>query len=313
MTTDMPMLKTGRLICPPQASPVRLRRIGRREAGPAYGGQPDDASTAQRLLHQSLLNRQIGGHHVYAAIRDYGFTIRWGHRPANMPQAAIALAFCHDDGPQLAVVLRTDTGRLGCEDDLLQQGWYLLVLDPSAVVQTPQDAVDALLAVLTGLGCAQLPSVERGEAEASFRPNSLLRPIGRPSPAWRRIWRALRLPAMGGFLAACLMAGLKLTAPADPVKSAWPSGMGLRARIASVALSPDGHALVALANGRHTFIPAHALRRNPERLHRLIVAWRQGRPLTLFSTSAVDQSYGRQVGIRDGGPAAHARTAARRP
>jgi hypothetical protein len=301
MTTEMPTLKTGRLICPPQASLAPLRRAPRREAGPAYEGMPDTNSPAQRTLHQSLLNRHIGGHHIYNTLRDYGFAIRWGHQPDNMPQAGIALALCHDEGAKLGVLLRTESGRLAFEDDLLQQGWHLLILEPSAVVQTPQDALDSLLAVMAGMGCTDLPMVDRGDGDATFRPNSLLRPIGQNPRQWRRVWRALRLPLMGGFLSACLMLGMRLTADPDQVATSWPSGMALRARIASVAMSPDGHALVALANGSKAFIPAHALRRNPERLHHLIVAWRQGKPLTLFATSEEHRQYGRAVGIRDGG------------
>ncbi len=302
---DTPNLKTGRLICPPQADLAPLPRDPRWAAGAAFEGQPDGQSTAQRTLHQSLLNRHISGSPVYTNLRAYGFTVRWGYQPDPMPLPVLNLALCHSAGPNhtagpnLGVILRTDTSRLDAEDVLLQQGWHLLIMEPSAVVQTPQDAVDALLAVMAYLGCEALTTVERGHGDDLFGPNSLRHPIGLPRRTWRRVWRGLRLPMAGAFLAGCLTLGLHLGANPDAATGAWPSGMALRTRIASVALSPDGHALVGLANGKQTFVPAHALRRNPERLHRLIVAWRQGRPLTLFATSTEHKVYGRQVGIRE--------------
>jgi hypothetical protein len=307
--TGKPTLKTGRLICPPHTSLAPLHRVPGRAPGPGYDGLPDDKSPAQRTLHQSLLNRHIGHSNIYATLRDYGFALLWGCQPENMPQAGLALAISHDDGVCLGVILRTESGRQAVENDLLQQGWHLLVMEPSAVVQTPQDALDSLLAVMMYLGCRDLPAVERGVGDDAIVPNSLLRPIGQAPQGYERLWQALRVPLAIGFFTACLAIGLHFGTDREAVAAHWPSGMAIRARIASVAISPDGHALVALANGGKAFIPAHALQRNPERLHHLIVAWRQGKPLTFFATSAEHAAYGRQVGIRDGGvgrrPVAH--------
>jgi hypothetical protein len=106
---------------------------------------------------------------------------------------------------------------------------------------------------------------------------------------------------LGCFLTACLALGMHLNTDREAVAASWPSGTTIRAHIASVTMSSDGHALVALANGSKAFVPEAVLKRNPERLHHLIVAWRQGRPLTLYATPGEHKEYGRRIAIRDTG------------
>jgi hypothetical protein len=299
-------LKTGRLACPPQALTTVLERQSPGSAASALEGKPDPESAVQRTLHQSLLNRSIGATTVYAHLRTHGFDIGWNWQPPTMPQAGLTLAIHHEpQGPRLGIVLRAGAGRVPFEEDLLHQGWHVLVLDPSAVVQTPQDAIDTILGVLSALAGFDLGLTVRQAADADHvyaGPNSLFRPIGLRQQANRMagVFHTLILTA---FLITCIGLGLYMVRNDGTQAAAGASpespGMAFRARIASISLSSDGHALIALMNGRRTYVPAHALRHNPNRLHELIVAWKQGKPLTMFTTDIQNRQYGRQVGIKD--------------
>ncbi|MBC7543214.1 MAG: hypothetical protein H7338_10830 [Candidatus Sericytochromatia bacterium] len=302
-----PTLKTGRLVCPPQAqaqATLVLERHQPATAASALAGKPDSQSAAQRTLHQAMLNRLIGSASVYGHLRGNGFNAAWNWQPENMPQAILNLAIHHvGDGPRLGIILRSGTGRAPYEEDLLQQGWHVLILDPSAVVQTPQDAIDSILAALTQLagitlGMPARPSDDDDDEQTYSSPNSLFQPLGRPRLP-TRLSRLLQMGVVSIFLAGCFAFGMQVAQDRRLSAAGWGGGMAFRARIANIALSPDGHALVSLMNGHKTYVPAHALRRDPNRLHQLIVAWRQGKPLTLFTTATQHREYGRQVGIKD--------------
>ena len=296
------ILKTGRLVCPPQATSVVQVRRPRSAHGAVLAGKPDPQSAAQRTLHQAMLNRLIGMSPVYTHLRSFGFDVAWDWQPPTMPQTGLTLAIHQEpDGPRLGIVLRQGAGRVPFEEDLLLQGWHILVLDPSAVVQTPQDAVDAILDVLSDLGGIPFDLSNRvvGDKPDSWAVATEATAPVAPRRIAGRLEQAMQWTVLAGFLVCCLGIGLFSVSDDHTLSAQWQGGLVFRARISHISLSPDGNALVSLGNGRQAYVPARALSRNPNRLHDLILAWRTGMPLTLFTTAHQDRDYGREIGVRD--------------
>ncbi|MBC7545744.1 MAG: hypothetical protein H7338_23685 [Candidatus Sericytochromatia bacterium] len=307
-------LKTGTLASPSGWEPVRLARAVSVTASSTFEGQPDPQSSAQRTLHQAMQNRLIGTANLYHFVRDYALRAAWGYEPAGLPELTVTLALdTASPGPKFAIVIKSAQWSTSQSERLCEAGWHVLVFDSQVVVQAPGDVVDTILAVLhhvAGLpiGTSELtenlipsdaddhrqPAV-REQSTASSTAHFAKRPVPLPQKS-RRTWR---LPVLVAC-AAMLLSGYGWSKFREkaPNKSPGLGALSLTTTVKDVQMTKEGHAVVTLSDGRHTFVSANSVRHNPNMLHDLIVAWRQGKSLNVFTTNHQQTRYGREIGIK---------------
>lgn len=313
-----PKLVACTLQSPPDAEPVVLSRSVTATSSQPFDGQPDPDSPAQRTLHQSLANRLIGQANIYSWLREYAFRTAWGFQPPELDGGTVTLAIAHQShGPKVAFVIRSQHWSSTMGDRLVDHGWHVLTLDASRIVQASHDAVSDILRVLhlfaglpTGTGDLDersLPSAgdlasgstavgeRRSErdpdaARASHRAKVPIQVVRRKSPRWA-VWGAVTVLAVA-------VVGLYAVSDRSKVAMPWHKSAAFTTTVDSVTVTKEGHAAVTLAGGRKAFVPATAVQRHPNLLHNLIVAWRQGKSLNVFTTNKQHLKYGREIGVK---------------
>ena len=312
-----PKLKTGTLSSPSDWEPIRLTRAVTTTSSSAYDSQPDPQSPSQRTLHQAMQNRLVGTTNVYNFLREFAFRISWGHQPESLADLTITLAIAHQShGPKVAVIIRSAQWSTAHSERLIEHGWHVIVFDSQAVVQSPSEVVDSMLSVLNAVACLPIgtgdlnaPTAhalhsdeEQPEPEAptpietppratNLAKNPVTKPVA-PKSTWR-------LPIVTAGIAAVL-AGVSMWVWREqlPVNASWKAGLALESNVAHVVVTPEGHAAVTLKDGRKTFVPAHSVRHNPNLLHELIMAWKEGKSLNIFTTNHQHLKYGREIGVK---------------
>ncbi len=312
-----PKLKTGTLSSPTGWQPIRLARAVTTTSSSAYDGQPDPQSPSQRTLHQSMQNRLVGTTNVYNFVREFAFRVVWGHQPESLSDLTITLAIAHQShGPKVAVIIRSAQWSTAHSERLVELGWHVIVFDSQAVVQSPSEVVDSMLSVLsaiaglpigTGELNASMASAEQPDDDGSDMDapapvetptrtaNLAKNPVSKPE-APKRTWR---WPIVTAGVAAVL-AGISLLVWREqlPANASWKAGLALESNVAHVVVTPQGHASVTLKDGRKAYVPAHSVRHNPNLLHELIMAWKEGKSLNVFTTNHQHLKYGREIGVQ---------------
>jgi hypothetical protein len=313
-----PKLTTVSLTSPPGATPVTLSREVTVSSATPFEGQPDPRSPAQRTLHQALVNRLIGQANVYNWLREFAFRSAWGFQPADLPGVTITLAIAHQShGPKFAIVVKGAQWSTDAAHALLDQGWHVLVLDTTSLVQTPEETINDVLAVVQHF--AGLPFGSGGVAADAAGAKGRHPSAAEEAPSGRHVddqarrtrhiakspvkvprkRRSLRLPVLlvlGALVA--VAAGLYAFNDRVPVSVPWTKGAEYKTKVKAVEVSKEGHAVVTLGDGRKAFVPVQEVRQNPNLLHDLIVAWRQGRSLNVFTTNKQHLKYGREIEIK---------------
>jgi hypothetical protein len=310
-----PKLQTVALQSPPDAEPVALAKGVTVTSSTPFEGQPDPNSPAQRTLHQALANRLVGQANVYHGLREYAFRTVWGFRPEAI-EVTITLAIAHQShGPRFAVVVKNAQWTSAMGDALVDAGWHVLLVDPTSIVQSSGQAVSDILAVVRHfaglpLGTGELPEralpsagpeAPSEDAYASRRDTEAQRASYRAKvPATKPKPRQLaRLPLIAGLVVLLTTAaGLYVYQAQSPGTTPAAQAAAYSTRLKSVQVTKEGHAAVTLADGRKVYVPAQSVRKNPNLLHDIIVAWRQGRSLNVFTTTKQHLKYGREIGIK---------------
>jgi hypothetical protein len=311
-----PKLKACTLLSPPDAEPVVLGREVTATSSGQFDGQPDPNSPAQRTLHQSLANRLVGQANVYNWLREFAFRSAWGFQSPDAPGVTITLAIAHQShGPKVALVIKGPQWSATSGDTLVDQGWHVLTIDSTSVVQTPQEAVSDIVTVLhhiAGLpmGTGDLGSKDLGEpglahaddakaslhehdevARASYRAKVPAKVPRKATSSRRVVWSAVATLAVA-------VIGLYAVTDGGGGAMPWHRSTAYNTTVKAVTMTKEGHAAVTLADGRKAYLPAHTVQRNPNLLHNLIVAWRQGKPLNVFTTNRQHLKYGREIGVK---------------
>jgi hypothetical protein len=312
-----PKLKTGVLSSPTSAGPYVVAKAVTSTSATPFDGQPDPNSPAQRTMHQSLANRLVGQSNLYHWLREYAFRVIWHHLPEEAEGVRLTMAVIHQgDGPKVAIVLKNAQWSTTITEHLVDRGWHVLTFDSTAMVQAPQEAVSDIVAVMhhvAGLpnGTGELPEepfhggrhdhASADDAKAGRHDDDVRRAVHRakvPTPVVRKSKRPHWSVLVGVIVLVGGLVGLSVIEGRMPGTMPWRQGTVYpSAKVKNYEMTREGHAVVTLEDGRKGFVPAKTMRQNPNLLHDLIVAWRQGKPLNVITKTKQHLNYGQEIGI----------------